>query len=119
MNDMIKVDGVAIKTPSVSTWGLRDISDTDSGRTLDILMHKNRIGQKRVISYAWNMPTKAETATILQAFNPEYINLTYPDAMSGEDETRVFYVGDRSAPVQMWSIDKKNYTSVSFDVIER
>ena len=116
---MILVDGVVIKTPSVFSWGLQDISDADSGRTLDLLMHKNREGQKRKISLAWNMPTKGETATLLQAFNPEYINITYPDALSGEDETRVFYVGDRSAPVQMWSIDKKYYSSVSFDVIER
>lgn len=55
----------------------------------------------------------------MQAFNPEYINVTYPDAMSGTDETREFYVGDRSAPMKMWTVKKKIYSQISFDIIER
>ena len=82
-------------------------------------MHKNRVGQKRKIALTWNNPTKEETAVILQAFNPEYINVTYPDAMSGKDETRVFYVGDRTAPMKMWTVSKKRYSQISFDIIER
>lgn len=116
---MIKVDGVAVKTPSSFSWGLQDVSDSAAGRTQDSLMHKNRIAQKRKISLVWNFPTKEETAAILQAFNPEYINVTYPDALSGEDETRTFYVGDRSAPIKMWTINKKRYSQISFNIIER
>ncbi len=82
-------------------------------------MHKNRVGQKRKIALGWNNPTKEEAAAILQAFNPEYINVTYPDAMSGTDETREFYVGDRSAPMKMWTVKKKIYSQISFDIIER
>ena len=82
-------------------------------------MHKNRVGQKRKISLAWDNPTKEEAAAILQAFNPEYIDVTYPDAMSGKDETRTFYVGDRTAPMKMWTINKKIYSQISFNIIER
>lgn len=116
---MIWVNGTAIKTPSSFSWGLQDVSDSASGRTQDALMHKNRVAQKRKISLAWSNPTKDETAAILQAFNPEYINVTYPDAMSGADETRTFYVGDRSAPMKMWTVNNKRYSQVSFDIIER
>ena len=52
---MITVDGVAVKTPSAFSWGLQDVSDPASGRTLDALMHKNRIAQKRKISLSWNI----------------------------------------------------------------
>lgn len=83
---MISVNGTAIKTPSSFSWGLQDVSDSASGRTQDTIMHKNRVGQKRKIALGWNNPTKEEAAAILQAFNPEYINVTYPDAMSGTDE---------------------------------
>lgn len=116
---MIWVNGTAIKTPSSFSWGLQDVSDSASGRTQDALMHKNRVAQKRKISLAWSNPTKDETAAILQAFNLEYINVTYPDAMSGTDETRTFYVGDRSAPMKMWTVNNKRYSQVSFDIVER
>ena len=116
---LIKVNGTVIKTPSSFSWGLQDISDSAAGRTQDVLMHKNRVSQKRKISLGWNNPTKEEAAQILQAFNPEYIDVTYPDAMSGTDETRTFYVGDRSAPMKIWTVSNKRYSQVSFDIIER
>lgn len=116
---MIKVNGVVIKTPSSFSWGLQDVSDSASGRTQDALMHKNRVAQKRKIALGWNNPTKEEAAAILQAFDLEYIEVTYPDAKSGTDETRTFYVGDRSAPMKIWTINNKRYSQVSFDIIER
>lgn len=116
---MIEVNGVAIKTPSSFSWGLQDVSDSASGRTQDAVMHKNRIAQKRKISLSWSNPTKEETAVILQAFNPEYIQVKYPDAMSGTDETRTFYVGDRTAPIKIWTLNNKRYSQISFNIIER
>lgn len=116
---MLLVDGSSVKDPSVFEWGLQDVSAADAGRTDDTIMHKNRIAQKRKIKLSWNNPTPTETADILQRFNPEYISLTYPDAMSGKIETRTFYVGDRSAPMRAWTTRYKRYTQISFDVIER
>ena len=116
---MIYVDGMALKTPSSFSWGLEDLTDSASGRTQDSVMHKNRIAQKRKLSMSWAFPDKEEAAMLLQLFNNEYIDITYPDAMSGRDETRTFYVGDRSAPMKSWTIDQKRYETLSFDVIER
>ena len=115
---MITVNGVGMPCPAYFTWGLQDISASESGRTDDTVMHKNRVGQKRKIGLQWNVKNRATTAQILQAFNPEYISVTYPDAMSGTDETRTFYVGDRSAPVKYWWVGKQLYESISFDIIE-
>jgi hypothetical protein len=116
---MISVNGVEMKTPSGFTWGLNDVSDSDSGRTTDALMHKNRIAQKRKITLEWQNPTAEEASKILKAFNPEYIEVNYPDAMSGSQQTRTFYVGDRSAPMKYWWIGNKRYSALSFDIIER
>lgn len=116
---MILVDGSEVKDPSVFEWGLQDISDSAAGRTDDTIMHKNRVGQKRKIKLAWNNPTPEETSFILQAFDPEYIMVTYPDAKSGLNETREFYVGDRSAPMRAWATKYKRYTQVGFEIIER
>lgn len=115
---MMLVDGVELPTPSSFEWGLIDVSASDSGRTQDGKMHKNRIAQKRQIKLSWSGTDKARTAQILQMVNPEYISVAYPDAMSGTDETRTFYVGDRSAPIKIWTINNKRYETLSFDLIE-
>lgn len=116
---MIRVDGVAMPCPSTFNWSLQDVSAGESGRTDDTVMHKNRVGQKRKIELAWVFTNKADTAFILQAFNPEYFDVTYYDPMAGRTETRTFYAGDRVAPVQYWFTSTERYERVSFDIIER
>lgn len=118
---MIYVGGVAVKTPSSFSWGLQDNSASDAGRVQDAndTMYKNRTSQKRKLEISWSAPTPAEAAAILQAFNPEYIMVTYPDTMSGTDQTREFYVGDRSAPYKIWTVNNKRYSQVAFNLIER
>lgn len=116
---MITVDGVAMPCPSSFDWNLQDISAAGSGRTDDVRMHKNRAGQKRKISLAWVAKDWKTTARILQAFNPEYVMVRYPDMMSYKYETREFYVGDRSAPVLFWLVGNKRIEQISFDIIER
>lgn len=115
---MLIVDGVEMPCPSSFSWGLQDISASESGRTDDTIMHKNRVGQKRKIGLQWNAKDKEITAKILQAFNPENVSVTYPDAMSGTYETRKFYVGDRAAQMKYWWVGKQLYESISFDIIE-
>lgn len=116
---MITVDGAAMPCPSTFKWGLQDISSGESGRDDSVLMHKNRVGQKRKISLAWIAKDWQTTSKILQAFNPEYINVRYPDMMAGTYQTRTFYVGDRSSPVKYWWAGKKLIEQISFDIIER
>ena len=82
-------------------------------------MHKNRKGQKRKISLSWIAKDWKTTQKIMQAFNPEYIMVKYPDMLSGQYETREFYVGDRTAPVKLWGTWKKIIDNISFDIIER
>ena len=80
-------------------------------------MHKNRVGQKRKLSLQWNGKDWKETSKILKAFNPEEIQVRYPDLMSGKYETRKFYVGDRTAPVKWWWVGNQRTESISFDII--
>jgi len=117
---MIKINGTTIKTPSSLSWGLQDLSSQDSGRTLDGVMHKDLVAQKRKLECKWNNLTKQEASTLLRAVNSSiYLRITYPDPMSGRDETRTFYVGDRTAPFHMWTSGKQIFDSVSFNFVER
>lgn len=116
---MLAVNGTAIKTPSSMTIGFQDVSNSDAGRTQDAIMHKNLVARKRTISLSWNGVTQTEAHTILQAFYPEYFNVTYYDPLDGATVTRTFYSGDKSAPVKIWTVNNKRYESISFEIIER
>jgi hypothetical protein len=116
----IKINGVAMPCPSSFTWGLQDISAPESGRTDDTIMHKNRIGQKRKLEIGWNAPEWEKACKIVQAVNPEYISVEYPDLLSGnKHEVRTFYVGDRSAPFKCWWIGNQRMEGLQFDLIEK
>lgn len=115
---MITVDGVEMPCPSTFSWGLQDISASESGRTEDTVMHKNRVGQKRKLSLGWTGKDWQTTSQIMQAFNPEYITVKYPDMLSGQHETRKFYVGDRTAPVKWWWVGNQRTETITFDIIE-
>lgn len=116
----LRMDGTGtIPSPSAMKYGLQDVSAAQSGRTDDAIMHKNRIGQKRKLDLEWSGLTPAQVSTVLQAFNPEYIEVEYWDALDGQYETRTFYVGDRSAPVKIWAVGRKYYEKVSFNIIEQ
>lgn len=116
-NPIKSVDGRAVRCPSSYTWKLEDISASDAGRTEDTVMHKMRIGQVVGLELSWNGLTTAEVAAILQAFNPEYIQVDYLDAMRGKYVTSEFYVGNRSAP--MYNARMGLWENVSFNLIER
>lgn len=108
-------------SPTSFTWGLKDNSASDAGRVQDEndTMYKNRTSQKRTLAVAWNGLTPSSMSAHLQAVNSEYFPVTYPDALSGNTETRTFYVGDRSAPIKIWTVNNKRYEQLTFNLIER
>lgn len=116
-NPIQSVGGVAVACPSKFDYKLSDVSAADAGRTEDGLMHKLRIAQKVHIELEWPYLTTAEASVILNAFNPEYINVTYLDPKANSYVTKKFYVGDRSAP--SYSTAMGLWTNVAFNIIER
>lgn len=116
-NPIENVDGAFVASPSTFQWSLQDVSDPDAGRTEDGLMHKMRIGQKVKIQLSWNAVTTAVASTILTAFNPEYVSVTYLDPKEGSYQTKTFYVGDRSAPMYNGTLGL--WSNISFNIIEQ
>lgn len=115
---LIKINGTFIPDPSSLQWGLQDVSDPNAGRSLDGKMHPNKITQKRKLELAWNGVDFATTSEILQAVQPETFSVTYLDALTNTTQTRTFYVGDRTAPVNSYAVGYRWYTTVSFNLIE-
>lgn len=103
-------------------YGLMDISSDSAGRTLDAdaTMNKERLCQKRKLAVAWREIDIASASAILRAVNPEYFYVRYLDVLDNRWETRLFYVGDRSAPFRWFDIlGGTRMQEVSFDLIER
>ena len=116
--------GHTIKCPSVFQVEIEDISKADAGRVESGKMYKNRLTdssgnpvQARSISLEWHYLTTAEVASILSAFNPEYISIRYLDPLVGGYTTKEFYVGNRSAP--MYNCARDRWTNLSFNIITR
>lgn len=117
VNPLISVGGVSVPPPSSYMFKLEDVSRQDAGRTEDNVMHKKRIGQLIGIELSWRYITTADASIILQAFNPEYLDITYLDPRAGQFMTSNFYVGNRSAP--MYNATMGLWENVSFNIIER
>ena len=107
--------------PAQLTWGLQDISTADAGRTQSGKMYKMYVCQKRKLQLSWTLPTAAQASAILRAFNHEYFYVRYFDVLDGKQETREFYVGDRTAPFKWYNLPGKGtrMATLSFDIIER
>ena len=115
-----KVNGTDMPCPSKCEVGYQDISAPDSGRTLDGLMHKEKVGQKVKLDLEWKGVSDADASTILLAFAPEYVDITYHDTKTNSILTKNFYTGDRKASTYWWNDDGEfTYLSVAFNVIER
>ena len=106
-----------IPCPSTYEWKLSDVSSADAGRTEDGKMHKERIAQKIHIELSWQNITTSDASIILNAFNPEYINVNYLDPKANAYQTKTFYVGDRSAP--SYNTRLGIWSNVSFNIIEQ
>jgi hypothetical protein len=112
------INGVPLNViPSGYVYKLEDVSDSEAGRTEDLVMHKKRVGQVIGIDIEWNAISIADCATVLTMFNPEYINITYLDAKAGGYVTSEFYVGDRSAP--LYNCTLGIWEKLSFSCIKR
>lgn len=118
------VDGVSsgtavtnLTTPSVYEYNLHDVSDSQAGRLESMKMIKMRKGQATSIRLEWAYPTLAEAADILTAFNSEYVKVNCLQALTGTYAEKVYYVGDRIAP--LWNSARGRWERVGFTIIQQ
>ena len=116
-NPINSVDGKAVKCPSSYTYSLDDLSASDAGRTEDTTMHTLRQAQLVTLDLSWQNLTTEEVSSILKAFSPEYVKVSYLDAKAGGYVTSSFYVGSRSAP--MYNSLLGLWSDVSFQITQR
>lgn len=116
---LLIVDGVTLPSPSKYEFSIQDVSKGDSGRAESGKMYKGKVTEKRKIVLEWPIKKLADTATILNAFEPEYITVTFYDLRKNRTDTSEFYSGDRKAAIKTWWEGNQLVESIAVDIIER
>jgi hypothetical protein len=119
---MIKINNVDIAVyPSEYRVVVSDIDNADTTtRTMDGLLHRDRIAVKRKIEMKWSTIKWDKVSSILTSIQNPFFNVTFPDPVTGSTLTREFYVGDRTAPVALIQPDGTYlWKDMAFNFIER
>lgn len=118
---MISINGVAIADPSSFSVTIQDFDSENSSRanTADGKMFRERITTKRKLSLSFPPLSMLEISTILKAISPVFVNVTFPDPLTGMTQTLSFYAGDKSSPAYSCINGVVRWEGLSFDLIEQ
>lgn len=113
----VKINNVALPTPTTLQYDWEDVSSSDAGRVESGKMQKNMLGHTRAISLTWKNINTPTMQAIMQMIRPEYFRVTYDDPYLNERKTIECYAGNRSATLYNGALDI--WSSVSVKLIER
>ena len=116
----LQINGVALLAPKSFKFSVMDL-DGKTERTASGKMKRDRIATKRKLELEWGHLSDAEISSILNMVSPVFFQVTYPDALTGNQQTRTFYVGDRTAPSYSWSpsLQRAKWEGLSMSFIEQ
>lgn len=114
---MLEINNIRIPTPSEVKVGIMDLSNAERNAQGDMLI--DRIATKRKLDLKWNHLKPNELSNLLQIINNVYFFVRYPDPMTGNYETKTFYVGDRNIGVYSYVGGNPKWNDISFNFIER
>ncbi len=114
---MIKINGVAIPTPSDYSIGIQDISKAE--RNANGTMIIERIATKRKIELAWNYLDKNDLSKAMNAVDPVFFQVEYIDPQENRKKTGTFYAGDRKVGALDYISGNIRWKDIKFSLIER
>lgn len=106
-----------IPDPISYVWTKQDISGQDAGRTISGDALKLKVGEARTMELKFNGDIDTVSA-VFKAFNHEYFNMTYLDAMEGGYVTKHCYCGDFKAELYQYSDRMKFWKDINLKVIQ-
>lgn len=120
MNRKFKIDGQVAPYPVQGMkYSLEDISDEDTGRTLDGTMDKNIVAQKVNLACEWKCMNDTMSSKLLKLAKANtFVELTYPDPVQGKDTTKTFYTGTPSVTF-LFCQNNVCFWDISFNFIEK
>lgn len=118
----LKIDGVDI-TDYIAAggvkWSRNDVEDPDAGRTLDGLMHRNRVATKIRMDITTVPLLTEDMQRLQQLLSPVYITVEYPDLVNGA-VIKTMYSNNISTNIVLTNRQHGHYWSgCTFPLIER
>ena len=113
---------VSIPEPSSYQYDRSDY-DAEEGSYRDITgeMNRERIATKVKLTLSWNSAalSASEVSTLLQTFDPLFVEVRYYDPHKGGFRETKMYVGDRSLNMYTFRGGKAVWNTISFNLIEK
>lgn len=97
----IAINGTELpKYPAKFVAKIMDLDDGETTtRTADGRLTRDRVAVKRQLELTFAPLKWEELSAVLQLMQDEFIRVTYPDPITGQQETKKFYAGDRVSPI--------------------
>ena len=100
-------------------WTRNDVDSDDAGRTLDGVMHRDRVASKVRLDVKCRPLTQSEAMAVLRAIIPEYVTVRYIDPQDG-NVTKTMYSNNIPAMCAIVRPDGTGlWTGIEFPLIER
>jgi len=116
VNDSIKIQP---KSPGGLKWSIMSIQSADSGRAESGKMIATLVAKKRKLEVKYANLSPADASAILAIVCGDmFFNVTYYDVLDAKQETRTFYVGDRSLDWHNYNI-ARGLENLEFHLIEQ
>ncbi len=118
---VIKINGVDF-SPSTLEYQRYDIESSDgSGMNADAETIRERIAVKVKLACTFPPMHDHQISSLLQAVDPLFFELEYPDAFIGSRKKIQAYVSDRSMPLYMFDDSQKEWLweGISMTFIEK
>ena len=121
MKPVFLIDGVDFLSFVLANkfgWTRNDLEADSAGRSLDLVMHRKRLGSKRVLKITCKTLSYDQLHSLVLALKPEYINVTYLDPEFGV-VTKTFYGTSVSSTTMGYFNGNTQYDGTSFELVER
>ena len=106
-------------SPGGLKWSIMSIQSADSGRAENGEMIATLVAKKRKLEIKYANLTPEDAKAILEEVSGDmFFEVTYYDVVAGEQETRTFYVGDRSTDWYNYNIER-GLENLAFNIIEK
>ena len=116
------IDGVSI-LPYVASDGLKytrsDLDGENAGRTMDGVMHRDRIASKVRWDVTCKLLSAPELAVVLALIEPEFVEVTFTNPATGQPVTKTMYSNNIPTTLAFANQGETWWTSLTFPLIER
>ena len=114
---ILTIGSTSVTDPAKMTVAVMDISNAE--RNANGLMTIDRVATKRKISLEWPALDTSKMSAIMNAVSPIFFHVTYIDPQTGNNATKSFYVGDRTAPVLSVVNGVTMWEGLRLDLVEK